>query len=268
MDLTHPEIPTDGPVMPVGPRGRVPQRSETRKLSGGAQSHRSRARCSSALASLSTLLAFLGLVGLAAGCRVPSPTVRQGLDYGFRTPKQAFESWRTAVQGNLLAEEYGCFSRRWRAENGGVTLQMYGEVRDRLLDEYPQLRWAVYQAEAPEEYGRTERGSLLVSKVPAPLFFKDRYLIVQLRKQGFWELSVEETPRQPEFRDEVSDPIDSQLFYYDDSSDRFFVIVPGFSDETDLAGAEAIHLATAGWEWKIDQFEIVDELPTDVTTID
>jgi len=41
-------------------------------------------------------------------CRVPPRTIQQGLDYGFQAPEQAFESWRTTVQGNLLAKEYAC----------------------------------------------------------------------------------------------------------------------------------------------------------------
>ena len=63
-----------------------------------------------ALSGLATGAAVIWL----AGCSVPTPTASQGLDYGFRTPKQAFRSFRTSVQGELLAEEYRCFSSLWR----------------------------------------------------------------------------------------------------------------------------------------------------------
>jgi hypothetical protein len=268
MDLTHHEIPTDDTVATGHLRGRASRRGETRTLSGSSRAPSGPHR--RGLRALGTIVAVLGLVGLAAGCRVPAPTVRQGLDYGFRTPKQAFGSWRTAVQGNLLVEEYRCFSRHWRATNR-VTLLDYGEARDQILEEYPQLRWAVYSARDPEELVRNERAAILVSKIPGPLWFEDRFLLVKLRRQAFWELSVEDSPLRPEFGGQIDqDPFRAGLYYFDESSDRFFVIIDEFSENTDLPDAEVIHLAAAGWEWKIDSFTILakDELPEEVGTLD
>ncbi|MEM9801326.1 MAG: hypothetical protein AAGA20_13445 [Planctomycetota bacterium] len=201
------------------------------------------------------------------GCTVPPPEVQQGLDYGFRTPKQAFESWRTAVQGDLLDREYRCFSSDWRQRNGSggrpVTLNTYALARDQVLEEYPYLRWAVYRAESPEEFGRTDDAALLVSRVPGPFWASDRYLLVRLRKQGFWELTVESAPDTP-FGDHVSDPVADQVFYFDESTSRFFVIIETSEQVPGLDSAEPVDLATAGWEWKIDDFTIVDELPEDL----
>lgn len=211
------------------------------------------------MASRWRALGFLGLVFAVAGCRVPQPTIRQGLDFGFRTPKQAFQSWRTAVQGDLLAEEYRCFSRGWRARNGGTSLLQYSEARDAILEKYPQLRWAVYQAEAPEILTQRERLCVLQARIPGPLWAKDRYLAVEMRRQGFWDLTVGENPQQPEFGDQVPAPFESGLFYFDKASDRFFVIVNDFSRTTGLPNARSIELAEAGWEWKIDNFEILEE---------
>ena len=207
------------------------------------------------------------LLGLTPACRVPSPTVQQGLEYGFRTPKQAFESWRTAVQGDLLVEEYRCFSRRWRARNG-VTLLKYGEARDELLSEVPKLRWALYRADAPEYLDRQDRSALLVARVPGPLWVNDQFLLVTLRKQGFWEVSVEDTPLEPEFGDQVEDPFRSQLFWFDEEGDRFFVIVDDFSSRAEGADPDSTHLVSAGWEWKIDDFTVVDELPDGIESIE
>ena len=212
-------------------------------------------------------LLVLVLVGLAPACRVPSPTVQQGLEYGFRTPKQAFQSWRTAVQGDLLVEEYRCFSRRWRARNG-VTLLKYGEARDELLSEVPKLRWSLYRADAPEYLDRKDRSALLVARVPGPLWINDQYLLVTLRRQGFWELSVEDTPLEPEFGDQVDDPFKSQLFYFDNEGDRFFVIVDDYTAQAEGADPSVIHLVSAGWEWKIDDFTVVDELPEGIDSIE
>lgn len=212
-------------------------------------------------------LLAVALVGLTPACRVPSPTVQQGLEYGFRSPKQAFESWRTAVQGDLLVEEYRCFSRRWRARNG-VTLLKYGEARDQLLEETPKLRWALYRADPPEFLDLQEGSALLVSRVPGPFWIDDQYLLVTLRRQGFWELSVEDSPLEPEYGDQVEDPFRSRLFWFDEEGDRFFVIVDEFGARTGGADPGSIHLATAGWEWKIDDFTVVDELPEGIESIE
>lgn len=209
----------------------------------------------------------VALLALSAACAVPPPTVKQGLEYGFRTPKQAFESWRTAVQGDLLVEEFRCFSRRWRARNG-VTLLTYGEARDQVLTEVPRLRWALYRADAPEYLDRRERSAMLVARVPGPLWVDDQYLLVTMRRQGFWELSVEDTPLEPEFGDQVEDPFRSRLLWHDEAGDRFFVIVDDFEARTDGADPSSIHLAAAGWEWKIDDFTVVDELPEGIESIE
>ena len=206
-----------------------------------------------------TAVAVLGLLGLTVGCKVPSPTVQQGLDYGFRTPKQAFESWRTAVQGDLLAEEYGCFTRLWKAKHGGVSLMAYAEARDQIAEEYPHLQWAIYKAEAPEEHVRTETDSLLVARIPGPLWVKDRYLYVRMRRQGFWELSAEDLPLEPFAGDEVPDPVRAGIFYADEKGDRFFAIINDFEDQTRSASMDSINLVRAGWEWKILDFKILDE---------
>ncbi|MEM1449816.1 MAG: hypothetical protein AAF957_02160 [Planctomycetota bacterium] len=147
-----------------------------------------------------------------------------------------------------------------------MTLLKYGEARDQILEQYPHLQWAVHQAEPPEELDRTERKSLLVSRIPGPLWVKDRYLVVRMFKQGFYDLWVEDPPLQPEYGDQVDDLFSSQLYYYDEDMDRLFVIVSDFSAETGLANADSIALVAAGWEWKIEDFGIFteDELPTDL----
>ncbi|MDG1048905.1 MAG: hypothetical protein P8R46_01735 [Planctomycetota bacterium] len=166
-----------------------------------------------------------------------------------------------------MVEEYRCFSRRWRARNG-VTLLKYGEARDELLSEVPKLRWSLYRADAPEYLDRKDRSALLVARVPGPLWINDQYLLVTLRRQGFWELSVEDTPLEPEFGDQVDDPFKSQLFYFDKEGDRFFVIVDDYTAQAEGADPSVIHLVSAGWEWKIDDFTVVDELPEGIDSIE
>lgn len=208
-----------------------------------------------ALSGLATGAAVIWL----AGCSVPTPTASQGLDYGFRTPKQAFRSFRTAVQGELLAEEYRCFSSLWRRQNGVTSLLRYGEARDELIERIPQLRWAVYRAEDPELLMLRPPWAVVQARIPGPLWFKDRYLAVRLYRQGYWEAFDEQNPDVAASGDTVSDPWKSGLFGYVDRYDSFRITVDGFSEFTEDTSPEAILEMRAGYEWKIFKVEIFDE---------
>lgn len=204
--------------------------------------------------------ACLGIAALSlACCTVPPPTVQQGLDYGFRTPKQAFESWRTAVQGDMLAEEYRCFSRRWKRENSVGSLLVYGEVRDRVLAEIPQIRWAVYQAKDPELLMLNRPYAVLQARIPGPLWFKDRFLVVSLFRDGYWEAFDEQSPMTARHGAEYDDIWKRNIFRYEEEYDSFRVFIDDFSDETRGAAPDAILEVRAGFHWKILRFAVFDE---------
>ncbi|MEZ6013689.1 MAG: hypothetical protein R3F49_01130 [Planctomycetota bacterium] len=200
----------------------------------------------------------LGLIVLLVGCTVPAPTVRQGLDYGFRTPEQTFRSWRTAVQGDLLVEEYKTLSKGWRAKNGGASLFAYSEARDTVLEKYPQLRWLLYRAKEPEVVARGERMVLLQSRVPGPLWFSDHWLVVRVVRQGYWDLWVDSDPYQPTYGKQVDDIVDSQNLYYSEKSGT--PLLYGIVEVKPKAASwpDDVSLLEVGWEWKIDDFQIVD----------
>lgn len=201
---------------------------------------------------------WLGLLSLVAGCTVPAPTVRQGLDYGFRTPEQTFRAWRTAVQGDLLVEEYKSLSKSWRAKNGGVSLFAYSEARDQVMERYPQLRWALYRAKDPEVIARGERMAILQSRVPGPLWFEDRWLVVRLVREGFWDVWVDADPYQPSDGKTVEDIVDSRNLYFSDErgTPLLYGIVQVKQDGTKWPGD--VGLLQVGWEWKIDDFQILE----------
>lgn len=201
----------------------------------------------------------LVLLLLLAGCKVPAPTVRQGLDYGFRTPEQTFRSWRTAVQGDLLVEEYKTLSKSWRARNGGTSLFTYSEARDTVLERYPQLRWALYRAKEPEVLARGERVALLQSRVPGPLWFGDKWLVVQLVREGFWDVWVESEPYQPIDGRTVPDIVDSQNLYFSDKQGTPLLYGIVQVDPDDAKWPDEAGLLQVGWEWKIDDFQLLDE---------
>jgi hypothetical protein len=91
----------------------------------------------------------LGLTWGSLGClQVPKPCperVWQACEEGRGTPEAAFEAFRTAVQGNLLAAEYDSFSPEWKAREG-LGRAAYLEMRDDLLDRGP-FRYALYRSE-------------------------------------------------------------------------------------------------------------------------
>lgn len=204
--------------------------------------------------------AYLGVAALSlACCTVPPPTVQQGLDYGFRTPKQTFESWRTAVQGNMLAEEYRCFSRRWKRENSVSSLQVYGEIRDKVLSEVPQIRWAVYRAEEPELLMLNRPYAVLQARIPGPLWIKDRFLVVSLFRDGYWAAFDEQSPMTARHGAEYDDIWKRNIFRYEEEYDSFRVFIDDFSEETRDAAPDAILEARAGFQWKILRFAVFDQ---------
>ncbi len=202
------------------------------------------------------------LMGTTASCTVPAPTVQQGLRYGFNTPEQALESFRTAVQGNLLDEEFRCFSRQWKATTKVRSINYYSEVRDEIMDEIPQLRWALYRAEEPEVIRQWTRDALLQCRIPGPLWTKDRWLIFRMHREGYWDAWTEQTPEKPTEGNTFPDPFDAGVLQYVDRYDVFRVNIDAFSEETGDTAPEAIIAVRGGWQWKILDFAVQDSPTT------
>lgn len=219
---------------------------------------------------LGTVLAVLPLAILfLASCRVVQPTVEDGLDYGFQTPKQAFRAWRTAVAADLLAEEYACFSRDWRADNGVTSITAYGAVRDELLKEVPRLRWAISRAEDPEEIAANGmRAVLLRSKIPGALWFGDRYLTVKMIREASFEVYDEAVPDQPVASGPIEpDPWTAETFVYRPRTvvswlprtDVLLLVIAGFDDLTRGINPGAVTEMWGGWRWKIAEIVVSEE---------
>lgn len=245
------------------------------RRSGGGGAHPSRPRRSRPALSpgrwpgarrergpLGTVLAVLPLaILLLTSCRVVQPTVADGLDYGFQTPKQAFRSWRTAVAADLLAEEYACFSRYWRAQNGVTSITAYGAVRDEVLGEVPRLRWAISRAEEPEEISADGmRAVELRSRIPGVLWYSDRYLTVFMVREAAFEVYDEAVPDQPVTSGPIDpDPWAARFFEYDARADALGLVIRGFDDLTQGVDPEAVTEIWGGWRWKIAEILVSDE---------
>ena len=114
--------------------------SEVRRTIQGGPRPRSRAR--------GGWLLVLGLSLGVSGCWVPGPKAEALLEYGFGSPGQAFRSFATAVQGELLDAVYDSLSEDFKRNRTGMPLSRvgFGEAWDELTRQYPYLRWGLYQA--------------------------------------------------------------------------------------------------------------------------
>ena len=89
------------------------------------------------------------VVGLVCACVAPQPSPKQVADISRGDPQSAFEAFITAHQGGLLGVEYECFSMRLRRKHG-LSQHAYREFRDQLLEQEPNLTWALYRARIDE----------------------------------------------------------------------------------------------------------------------
>lgn len=199
------------------------------------------------------------VLSLAVGCRVPPPTVTQGLKYGFNSPEQTLASFRTAVQGNLLEEEHRCFSVGFKRRTGLKALNAYDLARDEVTSRVPQLRWALYRAEDPEILALTKLDALLQCRIPGPFWFKDRYLVFRMRREGFWKGWTEASPDKPTEGNTMPNPITARVLEYVEHDDRMRLNIDEFSYWTDDTAPEAITALQGGWQWKIEDFNVYDE---------
>ena len=205
---------------------------------------------------------MLGLLSWTVGCRVPPPKLEAVADYGFGSPEQAFSSFRTAFQGELLELEHRCFSlgfcRRNRLSN-----QAYREMRPQLLEEHPFLRWGLYRAQITAVERLSETAARIRATIPV-FWAADPELVVHLVREDLFELWADEDyPLAEGF----GEPGEFDLF---DPADPLFVVEEDpetgasrvwFRVETDRvmdqeALRRAFHLLEASREWKIDGFEV------------
>ena len=216
--------------------------------------------------SLFRALLCLVVILSATSCRTTSATVQQGLAYGFRTPEQAFASWRTAVQADLLAEEYACFSRGWRRAKGLRSRSAYAAARDEVLGTVPYLRFAISRAKKPLRIGPgTGDAVVLQSRIPGPLWVRDRYLVLQMVRENSFELFDRVDPVIAVASGTLdADPFTTGHLEYDQRRDELRAVIHHFEEETEGIAPETITDFRVGFGWKIEDFQVLDkplELP-------
>ncbi len=145
------------------------------------------------------LISLVGLLVIAPGCIVPGPRPQQiaGYELGFQTPEGAFESLRTAFQGEVLEWELRCFSQGFRTRNQ-LSQQAYRAFRPQLLEEIPHLRWGLSRAVIEEVEELSPRRVRLTARIPVPLWSDERLEVVLVREEyaelyaGDWDVASAE----------------------------------------------------------------------------
>lgn len=135
----------------------------------------------------SPLLLPLLAAALAGACRLSPPTAEAWLDVGFRTPRQTFASFQTALRADLPHLEYRCLANELKAREGLNELA-YRTFREELFHENPWLKLAA-EAEVVAESRPTQDHALLVAEVSK--LFVQRTFRVELVREEFYELWVE-----------------------------------------------------------------------------
>jgi len=165
-------------VFPAPPFSRISRMQRTARASGqcsrnGASRGR---RGAGAVVGVALALALAGPLG---GCLCP-PEAEELLAVGFRTPRQALESFQTYLRADLPTQEYLCFSEGFRRRNR-LSAATYGEGRERLFDEQPWLKFfAKAEVVGERAVGREEHW--------IDVRVLGRTVRVKLVREGFYEI--------------------------------------------------------------------------------
>lgn len=145
--------------------------------------HRGRVGASRRLASIVITCTALAGGAICGGCVSP-PTPEAVLATGFRSPAQTFETFKTALRGDLVDLEYRCLSAGFKSANR-ISLQTYGEARTELLAREPLFKLAA-RAKIVDTMGVPSRGRVqLLVKVSA--LFVTRTFLVNLVREGYYQ---------------------------------------------------------------------------------
>lgn len=188
------------------------------------------------------------LVATAPGCRTPRPGNEQWLAVGFRSPRQAFKTFQTALAADALTLEYRCVSSSFRR---GASQLGYREVREQILREQPWLRRAAL-AEITAEQRLSPTRARLQARVGS--LFGTVEFEVELVASGYAEVWGEEELLWDEARDAAPVPA---AFGTTDSPSK----PPTARIELDPTAEFDPRSATelrVGLEWRIDAIRSID----------
>jgi len=174
------------------------------------------------------------------------PRAEDWLDTGFRSPEQAFGTYRTAFAAGARSLEYRCLSDRLRRELGATELA-YREFRAELERREPWARCLARAQIVATERLAPDRARILAE---VRVLLVRRRFLVDLVREDAWEIWDERGLVDDDFAslDELLGP--------DHESG---VLVLELPTTTDLA-PEALAEIRVIREWKIDGFaEVADD---------
>lgn len=202
---------------------------------------------------------LLGLAVLLASACVGAPSPSDLLAVGFRTPRQAFRTFQTALRGDHLDLEYRCWSPAFRRRNG-LPQHLYREGRRQLLEEQPWMRW-IAKAEVIDEEPLGPAEHRLVCQVDV-LWIEQRFE-VRLVRTGY--LEVRGGPEGKILYDEYV-PFDRavRIVPHPDGGWDLSSEVEIWPEDAygDLAEATELHVAE---DWQIDDLRPLDLDDADAT---
>jgi hypothetical protein len=120
-------------------------------------------------------------MGTAQSCCTTPPNAEELLDLGYRSPRQAFQTLRAGIRGDLPRLEYRSLSGDFRRRNGLSQLS-YREFREDWYSENPWIKIALSNAEVLELIQRSPtrvslRVGALGSEILIDLVAEDFYQI-------------------------------------------------------------------------------------------
>lgn len=194
--------------------------------------------------ALRSLLALA--LGALAGCRLSPPTSEAWQAVGFRTPRQTFGTFQTALRADDPHLEYRCLAQELKAREG-LNEIAYRTFREELFRENPWLKLAA-EGEVIGE-SRSDDGRCTLVAMVSKLFVERRFK-VELVREDFYEL----------FRD--GELLDDGFASFERS------LAPAPPGELALrlplppdADPRALSEARLGREWKIAGFAEVKDDP-------
>ena len=178
-------------------------------------------------------------MGTIQSCCTTPLSADEFLDLGYRSPRQAFQTLKAGIRGDLPRLEYRSFSTDFRRRNGLSQLS-YREFREKWYSQNPWIKLALSQAEISELIQRSEtRATLRVGALGSEV-------LIELVAEDFYQLWDGDELREDALIDDLGTLLSPE-------AGEWVARVPG-------AGSTPSELRL-GREWKVDDIRRPE--PTD-----